>query len=98
LCRGHAIQGPRHNACGVPIGTEQLAAIDALDTAVRGGPEPDDITSEHSAGTSPRRETTGVTDSGVSLGSSLFPAACNQSHCGCRDDHRVLRNFCGYLA
>jgi 2,5-diketo-D-gluconate reductase A len=28
------------------LGTEQLAAIDALDTGVRGGPEPEDITRE----------------------------------------------------
>jgi 2,5-diketo-D-gluconate reductase A len=31
---------------GFELGTEQLAAIDALDTGVCGGPEPEDITLE----------------------------------------------------
>ena len=31
---------------GFELTTEQLAAIDALDTGVRGGPEPDSITLE----------------------------------------------------
>ena len=31
------------------LSAEQLAAIDALDTGVRGGPEPDDITRENYA-------------------------------------------------
>ena len=35
---------------------EQLAAIDALDTGMRGGPEPEDITLETSAARSPRTE------------------------------------------
>ena len=35
---------------------DELAAIDALDTGVRGGPEPDDITLEATAGRSPRHE------------------------------------------
>jgi len=33
---------------------EQLAAIDALDTGIRGGPEPEDITVEALGSTSPR--------------------------------------------
>jgi diketogulonate reductase-like aldo/keto reductase len=36
--------------------TEQVAAVDALDTGVRGGPEPESITLEDSVGTSPKRE------------------------------------------
>jgi diketogulonate reductase-like aldo/keto reductase len=29
---------------GFDLSTDELAAIDALDTGIRGGPEPDDIT------------------------------------------------------
>ncbi len=38
------------------LSREEIGAIDALDTGVRGGPDPDSITIEPTARKSPRRE------------------------------------------
>ena len=38
---------PTFDVFGFELTAEQLEAIDALDTGVRGGPEPEDITREN---------------------------------------------------
>ncbi len=38
------------------LSADELSAIDALDTTQRGGPNPEDVTLESSAASSPRRD------------------------------------------